>query len=108
MSKPKTITELPILEKHIERAIKEWLQVYKWFVYKNHQSLGTKKGISDLTATKDGRTLWLEVKKEGGKQSQDQKDFERDIKAVGSEYYVVRSIEDVETVIALQGCQEAF
>jgi hypothetical protein len=38
------------------------------------------------------------VKREGGKQSPDQKEFERLCVAAGGEYHVVRSIDDVQAL----------
>lgn len=92
--------KIKILEKDVRKVVKDYLQHF--------QGLGSYRGVTDFTAIKDGRTLWLEIKTPTGKQHESQVTFERDIKAAGSEYYVVRSVEDVETVIALQGCEEAF
>lgn len=83
-------------ESDIQRQIKEYLQWQGWFVVKIHQSLGSYKGIADLYALRAGRSVWIEVKTPDGYQSQDQKDFERDIKTRGGEYFVARSVEDVE------------
>lgn len=83
-------------ETGIRNVIKEWLQWHGWFTFYNLQSLGSLKGISDLTAIKDGRTLWLEIKKPGGRQSEHQKKFESAIKAHGGEYVLADSVEVVE------------
>ena len=49
-------------ESEIQAAIKEYLQWTGWFVFKNHQSLGSHRGVADLVAMKDGLTVWIEVK----------------------------------------------
>lgn len=89
--KPPTIKETDI-----QKAVKEYLQWNGWFVFKNHQSLGSYKGIADLYAIRAGRSVWIEIKKPEGVQSQDQIEFEADIKAHGGEYIVARSVDDVQ------------
>ncbi|HOV80820.1 MAG TPA: VRR-NUC domain-containing protein [Bacillota bacterium] len=86
---------IKLKESDIQRQIKEFLQWHGWFVFKNHQSLGSYKGIADLYAIKDSRSIWIEVKTPDGSQSKDQRKFEEDIKAHGGEYIVVRCVEDV-------------
>jgi hypothetical protein len=86
----------PLKEGDIQKQIKEFLQWHGWFVFKNHQSLGSYLGIADLYALRAGRSVWIEVKTPTGSQSEDQKQFEADVQAHGGEYYVARSVEDVE------------
>lgn len=82
-------------EAEIQRQIKEYLQWQGWFVVKIHQSLGSYKGIADLYALKNGRSVWIEVKTPRGRQSQHQEKFQRDIEDHGGEYMVARCVEDV-------------
>lgn len=57
-------------------------------------------GESDLTVfCKGGRTVFLEVKTPTGRQSKAQKHFEKHIKSLGYEYYVVRSVEDALKIV---------
>jgi hypothetical protein len=56
----------------------------------------TPRGLPDIIVIKDGRFVGLEVKKKGSYQTPDQKEFELQIKEAGGEYYVVRSIENVQ------------
>lgn len=88
-----------ITEADIQRQIRDYLRWTGWFVYKNHQSLGSYRGVADLTAIKDGRVVWIEVKKPGGRQSREQEKFQREIEAHGGVYIVARSVEDVEEAI---------
>lgn len=83
-------------ESDIQRAIKQYLQWRGWFVVKIHQSLGSYPGIADLVATKDGVTVWIEVKKPGGRLSVSQEKFRDDITRHGGTYLVARCVEDVE------------
>lgn len=85
----------PMKESEIQAAIREFLRWRGWFVIKIHQSLGSYRGIADLYALKDGRSLWIEVKTAKGQQTEYQRQFEADIKAHGGEYLVARSVEDV-------------
>jgi len=45
------------------------------------------------------RVIWLEVKSPTGQQSPEQKAFERTVTAIGSEYYLPESVDDVMEVI---------
>ena len=57
-------------------------------------------GESDLTVfCKGGRTVFLETKTPTGRQSKVQKHFEKYIKNLGYEYYVVRSVEDALRIV---------
>ena len=82
-------------ETEIRNSIKKFLEWNKWFVVTMYQSALSYKGIGDLYAVSHNVNVWFEVKKPKGKQSQYQKDFERDIKEHGGNYFVVRSIDDV-------------
>lgn len=100
--------KIKILEKDVRKAVKDWLAYDGWFIFYHFQGLGCYRGISDLTAMKGGRCIWVEIKTATGKQSEHQEKFESMVKAAGGEYVVARSSEDIETYIALQNCQEVF
>ena len=56
-------------------------------------------GEADLTLfTHGGRTIFIEVKTQTGRQSQDQKHFEAVVTAYGFEYIIMRSREDAKTL----------
>jgi hypothetical protein len=62
-------------------------------------------GLSDrqaLLPDGTGRTLYIEVKKPGGKQRQSQKEFESECLKLGVPYVLVESVED------LAECLDAF
>jgi hypothetical protein len=82
-------------ESEIQSQIKSYLKLQGWFVFKNHQSLGSHKGIADLYAIKNGKSIWIEVKTSKGKQSEDQIKFQINIEASGGTYKVARSVHDV-------------
>lgn len=60
---------------------------------------GQKRGWPDITLCKEGKFIGLEVKTQKGRQTEAQKEVEKQIKAAGGEYYIVRSVEDVIEVI---------
>ena len=82
-----------IKERDVLRQVRDYLTLRNWFVYRNHQSLGSHKGLSDLTAIKGGRVIWVEIKKPGGKLSDYQRVFRDNILGCGGTHYVVDSLE---------------
>lgn len=57
------------------------------------------RGVPDIILIKEGGTfVGLEVKSEKGKQSEDQFKFAKNCILKGAEYYVVRSIDDVQKI----------
>lgn len=88
----------PLKESDIQRAIKEYLSWQGWYVVKIHQSLGSHKGIADLYAIRQGRSVWIEVKTKAGRLSVHQEKYRAEIEAHGGEYITARGIEDVQTL----------
>lgn len=86
-------------ETEIQAQIRDYLRWHGWFVFKNHQSLGSYPGVADLYALRAGRSVWIEVKTPSGSQSDDQIQFEYYIKTHGGEYIVARRLEDVEFLV---------
>ncbi len=95
-------------ESIIRKAVKDFLKYDEWFVFTNYQSALSYPGVADLTATKEGVTVWVEIKTETGKQSQNQIDFERDIKNAGGNYVVVRNIDDIYNYLKSIGMTSAL
>lgn len=59
----------------------------------------TTLGCSDLLVIKDSCPVFIELKRpKGGKQSPDQRLFEKRIKAEGCEYYLVNGIKKLESI----------
>src|SRR5690606_35669338 len=95
----------------IQTAICDYLAFQKHFFWRQNvipamNANGTmrrlpkyvKTGVPDIIVVKDGFFIGLEVKRKGGVQSANQKEFEKGIKEAGGEYYVVRSIDDVKNI----------
>jgi hypothetical protein len=89
-----TITEGAILA-----ALRNYLRLRGWFVIRHQQSMGSHKGLSDLTAIKDGITVYLETKRPGGALSPVQEKFKTAIEGHGGIYRVVASYEDLIHVV---------
>jgi len=64
-------------------------------VVKIHQSLGSYLGIADLYAVKGGRSIWVEVKTPAGRQSEVQREFQRQVEEHGGVYVLARGIKDL-------------
>lgn len=84
-----------LTETEIQNQIREHLRWAGWFVIRHQQGLGCHKGLSDLTAIRDGRTVYIEVKRPNGVLSEYQEEFQRQIEAHGGTYIVARSVDDV-------------
>lgn len=56
----------------------------------------TPKGV---VCTSYFRTFFIEVKTSKGKQSPSQKEFQKQVEALGGEYWIVRSLEDIIKII---------
>ena len=83
----------------IRKAITDALKVSGWDVTYHLQGVGSRKGFPDLTAMKNGRTVYIEVKTETGRQSEHQKAFEQICKAHGCTYIVARSLKDIQDLL---------
>ena len=58
------------------------------------------KGESDLTLfTKQGQTIFIEIKTPSGRQSAEQKHFQKVVESYGFRYIILRSVEDAERLI---------
>ncbi|MFW5887701.1 MAG: VRR-NUC domain-containing protein [Bacteriovoracia bacterium] len=85
-----------ITENDVKRVVKDYLSVKGWYHFYILQGMGAFKGIPDIIAIKNGRVLFLEIKKPTGKQSEHQKEFQKNIEHQGGEYVLVRKLEDLE------------
>lgn len=88
-------------ETEIQTEIRQILELHGWYVIRHQQGLGSLKGLSDLSAIKDGQTVYIEVKTPRGRLSEWQNKFAANIAAHGGTYIVMRSGDD-----ALQFCRE--
>jgi hypothetical protein len=103
------IQKLKQLEKEIQLGICDYLALRKHFFWRQNTMPvydSTKQmyrpmpryslnGVPDILLIYKGRFIGLEVKRPGGSQSDNQKEFERRTKEAGGEYYIVTSLDDV-------------
>jgi hypothetical protein len=88
-------TALKIPEKNIQAAIKDYLRLTGWYVWKNPPSIYSGKGLTDLEAVKDGITVYIEVKSEDGVLSKDQRNHRAALIEYGANYLLARDVDDV-------------
>lgn len=96
------------LEKDIQLAICDYLALRRYFFWRQntggvfdvkagfHRPMPkySLNGVPDILLIKDGMFVGLEVKQPKGKQSDNQKEFEKRCKENGGVYYLVTSIDD--------------
>jgi hypothetical protein len=56
----------------------------------------TPHGVPDILAIKDGTPIFIEVKSQGGRQTESQKQFEGNARRAGAQYILARGIEDLQ------------
>jgi len=110
----------PATEDQIHRSIVDYLKLYPnllWFHVPNEgkhkvqyrakmKRKGVIAGVPDLIfVLPGGRFAGMELKREGGFQSPEQRWFESECKKLGAYYQVCRSIEDVQDVFEIWGVE---
>lgn len=61
--------------------------------------MGVRKGVADYLAFIPGRSVAIELKDEDGEQDTEQKKFQRGWEACGNTYFVVRTLEEFQSVV---------
>lgn len=62
------------------------------------KTMGVVAGVADLCLTKQGATLWLEMKTPIGSQKKAQKAFQAAQEAIGNKYVIARTVERAKQV----------
>lgn len=89
-----------MLEKDIVKAIMKYLKaVPRCFAWKEHGGMYGTAGIPDIIACINGHFFGFEVKTESGKPTKLQEATIRKILAAGGTALVVRSVDEVRTVV---------
>lgn len=60
---------------------------------------GMKAGAADCVFLMPNRCIFIEVKTDTGVQSDSQKEFEKQVKELGFEYYLIRSLEQIKKLL---------
>ena len=95
MHEQKNKKSVQLKESEIRAQVKEFLEWQGWFVFYHLQGLGSYPGLPDLQAVKDGRTIYIEIKRPSGRQSDKQKKFQQDLEAAGGIYILAQKIDDL-------------
>lgn len=95
---PGNIPGFKATETDILRQVRDYLRIRGFFVIRNQMGIGTHKGMTDLTAIREGEVWFIEIKTPKGKLSADQEQFRRDIEEHSGRWLVARSIEDIEAL----------
>ena len=88
-------------EKDIKSQVKDYLAIKGLFNFPILQGIGAYRGIPDRVLHFKGKVVYLEIKKLGGKLSKYQEEFGEQCALDGIDYFVVRSIEDLQGMIEL-------
>jgi len=92
-------SHLSIKESDIRKQIRDYLRLRGWLVLYFLQGLGCYPGLSDMAAIKNGKTIWIEIKRPGKSiQSNKQKAFQAQIESHGGQYIIATCIEDLEVI----------
>ena len=104
MSTQKAKNKIKITENDVKRVVKDYLSIKGWFNFPLTAGMGSYPGLPDRIAVKNGRTLYIECKRPGGKQSANQLAFQGDIWAKGGHYILVKCLEDlIEAIEKIEG-----
>lgn len=95
--RPMSAAAPKLKECDIQRQIVDYLRHKGWFVAITSTPAMTAatKGLPDLIAVRGARTIWCEVKGPRGKQSDNQREFQRQLHLQSGEYLLARSLDDV-------------
>ena len=88
--------KMPIVtENQVKAQVREGLNAFGWFNWANLQGLGSKKGLTDRTAIKNGVVLWIECKRPGKPLSPKQEEFRDELILAGGHFILAYSFHDV-------------
>lgn len=90
------LTPRSISEKDIKKQVKDYLNLKGWFSFHLLAGMGAYPGLPDRIAIKDGKVLFIEIKKpKGGRQSENQKIFQDNLEKANGNYLLVRCLDDL-------------
>ena len=86
-------------EATVKRNARSFLKSRSIFFMDIQGSRFTTNGVPDIIAVIDGRFIGLEFKTYRGKQSEDQKIFQKRLEAAGGLYFIIRSVADLKNTL---------
>ena len=104
--------KIKVLEKSVLSQVLQYLRLKKCLCYRMNTGAGIfsnangkqrfvkfgHPGMADILAFTKQSTIWAECKGTGGKQSENQKAFQKEVEAYGHIYIVAHGIEDVQSL----------
>lgn len=85
---------MPDLEKDIERKACDWAKAEGWLVYKFTSP--ARRSVPDRLFIKDGRAVFIEFKRPGGKLTEGQHRELQRLQSAGMDAEVAYSVEDAK------------
>lgn len=79
-----------LLEKDLREQIRDLCKVFGWKFYFTWLAIHSPKGFPDLVLRKPPRLIFAELKRETGKLTSAQEEWQQDLKECGQEVYVWR------------------
>lgn len=78
----------PMSEKAWQRIVTEAAQALSWRIYHTHDSRRSAAGFPDLCLVRRRRTIFAELKRDGGKATAEQQAWLEALRAAGQEAYL--------------------
>lgn len=88
-----------VSENHIKAQVKDFLAIKHIFSFPIMQGLGSYAGVPDRVLHFRGRVIYLEIKKPGGKMSENQLAFQEQCRKDGITYWCVDSSEELNELL---------
>ena len=87
----------PVKESDLQADIIEHAHIRGWFCQK--VVFVGRRGCQDVVAIRGGRTVWIEVKREGKEPTRQQALVAREMKEKGAEVYAVDNLIDAKAIL---------
>ncbi len=101
------------LEKDIQFACCEYLTLKRYFFWRQNTTpvfrqdrnrfiampKFSMRGVPDIIIVLNGKFIGIEVKTKKGVQSDNQKEFQQNLESAGGEYYIVRSVSELQEIL---------
>lgn len=79
-----------VSEKEFQDTVTDALSLFGWLWYHTHDSRRSNKGFPDVVAVRGQRVLFIELKREDGRVTVEQKDWLLKLRDAGREAFVLR------------------
>jgi len=100
----KSLIKTMITEKDVRKVVRDYLNILqnlgKLHWHWNLQGLGSYRGLSDLCVVlPEGKILWLELKKPGGRLTEHENNFRNNVEKFGHEYLVIDDVDKIQPLM---------